>query len=105
EYQSDLKLVIQDEENAIQPSTSSNKEATGNLSQTDENILKNLLEKSVIQDDENSIHPSTSSNNEATGNASQPDENAIQPSTSSNQETAQLILNTTENVNADRRRE
>ncbi|CAG8835015.1 31557_t:CDS:2, partial [Racocetra persica] len=62
-----------------------------------------------IQYDENAIHPSTSSNNEATGNANQTDGNAIQPSTSSNdtnnQEIAQLILNTTENVNVDRHRE
>ncbi|CAG8648567.1 15651_t:CDS:2, partial [Racocetra fulgida] len=100
---------IQDEENAIQPSTSSNKEATGNSSQTDESVLKNLSEKSVIQDDENTIHPSTSSNNEATVNASQPDDNAIQSSTRSNgtnnQKTTQLILNATENVNVDKQRE
>ncbi|CAG8804339.1 1433_t:CDS:2, partial [Racocetra persica] len=71
--------VIQDEENVVHPSTSSNDEITGNSSQIDENVLKNLSEKSVIQYDENATQSSN-------GYSNQTDENAIQPSTISKNE-------------------
>ncbi|CAG8779551.1 2470_t:CDS:2 [Racocetra fulgida] len=88
------QLVIQDDENAIQLSNCSNNEATGNANQTDENAMQ----------------PSNGLGNEVTGNSSQTDENAIiKPSTSpnntNNQKTAQLMLNTAENVNIDKSRE
>ncbi|CAG8453775.1 12560_t:CDS:10, partial [Cetraspora pellucida] len=79
--------------------------------------LKNLSDKSVIQDDENAIQQSTSSNNETTERPAldkKKIENLSEKTTvevntncsnTNNQKIAQLIFNTTENINVEKHHE